>query len=181
MRLPLILILTAGAALSSVNADARQGDLFGYRLGTRYPMTTNTRTGMSGIFRYVEAENATKPETISEVTLLTTPKTLQIVAVSGRRSFRDTAEAWHFFNVLTPMLASHYNIRWRDNRTQNGVEVILSSRYRLSVYLRPQGTSGAAVFVLLTKVSLRDLAALARSELRQEVSRPQAQPFLRGF
>ena len=51
----------SGATLSPVNANARQGELFGYRLGDRYPLTRNTHTGMSGVYRYIEAENATKP------------------------------------------------------------------------------------------------------------------------
>jgi hypothetical protein len=180
MKTILLLVLIL-AAISPANAGARQGDLFGYRLDSRYPLTSKTRTGMSGLFRYVYAENATMPETISEVTLLTTPKSLRIAAITGIRSFRDTAAAWRFFNVLAPMLASHYNIRWRDNRKRNGVEAILSSQYRLSLYVRNQPMGGATVFVSLTRVSMRDLAVLARSELRGEVIRPKAQPFLRGF
>ena len=176
----IVIVLTVCGARSPVKADARQGELFGYRLNARYTMTSHTRTGMSGIFRYVEAERAIKPETISHVTILTTPKSLQIVAIAGTRSFRDTAEAWRFFNVLAPLLASHYDLRWRDSRTENGVEAILSSRYRLSVYVQPQ-RRGAKVCVSLMNVSPSRLSALARSELRQEVVRPQAQPFLRGF
>ena len=178
----LILILVVGSAVSpAANAGARQGDLFGYRLDARYPLTSKTRTGMSGVFRYVYAENATMPETISEVTLLTTPKSLRIVAITGIRFFRDTATAWRFFNVLAPVLASHYMITWRDNRKRNGVEAIFSSHYRLSLYVRKQPTGGATVFVSLTRASMRDLAAQARTELRGEVLKPQAQPFLRGF
>ena len=82
---------------------------------------------------------------------------------------------------LAPMLAAHYGIVWRDSRTQNGVEVILAAKYRLSLYVQPQRTGGATVFVSLTKASMRNLDALARAELRQQVIRPQAQPFLRGF
>jgi hypothetical protein len=177
----LIPILAVGSAISPANAGAREGDLFGYRLDARYPLTRQTRTGMSGLWRYVYAENATMPETISEVTLLTTPKSLRIVAITGIRSFSDAATAWRFFNVLAPMLASHYNISWRDNRKRNGVEAIFSSQYRLSLYVRSQPTGGATVYVSLTRTSMRDLPALARTELRGEVIRPQAQPFLRGF
>jgi hypothetical protein len=180
-QIALILALAAVATLSPVNADARQGDLFGYRLDARYPLTANTQTGMSGPWRYVYAENATKPETISDVTLLTTPKSLRIAAITGLRSFRDRGTALRFFNVLAPMLAEYYNIRWRDRRTRDGVEAILSSKYRLSLYVKNQPMGGAQVFVTLTKVAMRDLAAQARSELRQEVIRPEAQPFLRGF
>ena len=40
---------------------------------------------------------------------------------------------------------------------------------------------GATVYVSLTRTSMRDFAAQASTELRGEVIRPQAQPFLRGF
>jgi hypothetical protein len=177
----LVLILAVGSAVSPANAGARQGDLFGYRLDSRYPLTSRTQTGMSGMWRYVYAENATTPETISEVTLLTTPKSLRIVAITGIRSFNDSESAWRFFNVMAPMLAAHYGMTWRDNRKRNGVEAILSSQYRLSLYVTRDQMGGATVFVSLTRTKMRDLAALARSELRGEVMRPQAQPFLRGF
>jgi hypothetical protein len=177
----IFLLVALGSAISPANAGARQGDLFGYRLDSRYPMTSKTRTGMSGPFRYVYAEHATMPETISEVTLLTTPKSLRIVAITGIRSFNDRATAWRFFNVMAPMLAAHYNISWRDNRKRNGVEAILSSTYRLSLYVTSGRYGSATVFVSLTRASMRDLAAQARTELRGEVLKPQAQPFLRGF
>ena len=177
----LVLILAVGSTVSPAHAGARQGDLFGYRLDSRYRLTSKTRTGMSGFFRYVYAENATMPETISEVTLLTTPKSLRIVAITGIRSFRDRATAWRFFNVLAPMLASHYNITWRDNRKHNGVEAVFSSQYRLSLYVRSQPMGGATVFVSLTRRINARPRSQARKELRGEVIRPQAQPFLRGF
>ena len=79
------------------------------------------------------------------------------------------------------MLAAHYNISWRDNRKRNGVEAILSSTYRLSLYVTSEPYGSATVFVSLTRTSMRDLAAQARTELRGEVLKPQAQPFLRGF
>jgi hypothetical protein len=60
---------------------------------------------------------------------------LQIVSITGLRAFSDKATAWRFFNVMAPMLASHYNISWRGNRKHNGVEAILSSKYRLSLYV----------------------------------------------
>ena len=34
------LLLTLAAAAATVNADARRGELFGYRLGDRYPLTS---------------------------------------------------------------------------------------------------------------------------------------------
>jgi hypothetical protein len=167
--------------IDSARAGAREGELFGYRLGARYPLTSQTRTGMSGFFRYVYAEHPVKPRTISEVTLLTTPKTLQIVAITGLRGFSDRATAWRFFNVFAPMLGAHYGISWRDNRKHNGVEAILSSRYRLSLYVTSGDLGGAIVYVSLTRTSMRDIAAQARAELKNETRKPVARPYLQGF
>jgi hypothetical protein len=176
----LSLLLLVGA-IDSASAGAREGDLFGYRLGARYPLTGQTRTGMIGFFRYVYAERPTMPATISEVSLLTTPKSLRIATITGLRSFGSKATAWRFFNVLVPMLASHYNISWRDNRKHNGVEAMLSSKYRLSVYVTGSNLSGVTVYVSLTPASMRDIAAKARAEIKTETLRPAAERFLRGF
>jgi hypothetical protein len=161
------LIMCVGSAVSPANAGARQGDLFGYSLDSRYPLNSTTETGMAGIWRYVHAENPTMPDIISDVTLLTTPKSLRIVEITGTCSCRNMAQAWRFFNVLATRLASRYNVTWRDN-DRHGVEAILSSQYRLSLYVQEHPMGGATVFVSLTLASMRDLTDLARSELLDE-------------
>jgi hypothetical protein len=180
LRSILSLLLLVGA-IDSASAGAREGDLFGYRLGARYPFNSRTRTGMVGMFRYVYAQNPVMPATISEVTLLTTPKSWQIAAITGLRGFSDKATAWRFFNIMAPMLASHYNIVWRDNRKRNGVEAILSSKYRLSLYVTRSSMGGAIVHVSLTRSSMRDIAAQARAEVKTETGKVSARPFLQGF
>lgn len=92
-----------------VIADASNGEFMGYQLGREYQRDANTRQSVTATGNLiVVAGQPLKPADITEVTLLTTPETLNIGRISASSWFDTEAEARTFGRRYVNLLRAKY-------------------------------------------------------------------------
>jgi hypothetical protein len=104
-----LLLVSAFFIPGMVYADASEGDFMGYRLGNNYLLTaqTGSRATTNGNLS-ITAEQPVKPDSISEVTLITTPETLTIGFINASSWFATEDEARQFGKQYIELLRAKY-------------------------------------------------------------------------
>ncbi|MCA2969296.1 MAG: hypothetical protein O9345_04375 [Burkholderiaceae bacterium] len=100
-----VLLMVPLISCSVAAAGVQDGDLFGYRLGTRYVATEQTRGytfGMESVA--IVADKPVKSEDFTRVELIVTPKTLTIGNIYGVREFDKEGDAKRFAAQYTDLL-----------------------------------------------------------------------------
>ena len=97
------------ALKAPANATPLEGDMFGYRLGDRYPVSATTH-GRRGVTRGFElaAEKPTKPAGFKELGMVMTSKTYTIVNIYGTAQFASLARANAFAAKYRDLLTTLY-------------------------------------------------------------------------
>jgi hypothetical protein len=110
--LSLCLILLPSIAF----ADARNGELFGYKIGDVYPVTESTIESTMGqwnefLTRFdVISENPQKPKNIGEVSVLITMKSYTILYIGSETKFDSYDKAKSFAIDCEKILIAKYNL-----------------------------------------------------------------------
>lgn len=103
------LVCLAMFIASSVRAGPLEGELFGYKLGTRYPVTALTKGSFSSLGHWVViAEKPEKPKDLARVEMTTTAKTYTIGNIYGNTEFPEEGPAKALADKYTDLLSSLY-------------------------------------------------------------------------
>lgn len=106
---------------------AAGGELFGYRIGATYPVSSKTQLWhvpasygqYSGKTYLIRAEAAVAPPDLGPVHLLVTQKTFTILVISSATTLNSGAQASQFARRYTDILAARYG-RAPDYTYENG-------------------------------------------------------------
>jgi hypothetical protein len=106
LRFILVLLLTLPGPLL---AAASSGNLMGYKHGGKYPRSPDTRQEVTTTGNLIiTAERPVKPDDIAEVSLLATPGTLTIGAITAAQWFATEDEARNFGRHYFELLLAKY-------------------------------------------------------------------------
>jgi len=130
-----LLLLTSPATAS----DAYDGELFGYKLGDKYPVTDATQGRFRRIFQNVEiiTEHPEKLDEMKEVWIVATVKTFTIGNIFSVSEFDTKKEAEAFIEKYKDLLDTRYS-KGKKIKTMYDFErltIELSDKYRLQISL----------------------------------------------
>ena len=98
---------------ATVGADASEGELFGYKLLDKYPITETTvgKLTWTGHFFEIKANNPVKPDDIDEVRVMVTLKSSTIIHIYSHTEFDAFKEAkdfvWRYAAILEAKYSQH--------------------------------------------------------------------------
>jgi hypothetical protein len=135
MRVFLVLISLL-FPLSQASAGVTEGDFFGYKLGSAYPISKSTKGYMQGLGSMVLF--AEKPEMSTDfqrVELIVTPKTYTIANIYATVDFEDEAKAKAFALRYADLLGTLHGTKCPEHKAYLGEALsrICSGIYELSV------------------------------------------------
>jgi hypothetical protein len=126
---------------STARADASEGELFGYKLGDRYPVSELTQGRRLSVFRpallELVAEHPVKAKDIDEVHLVTTLKSYTIASIFSVNTFDHREDAEIFAQQYAAILRAKYP-EWQRERDSLGIGVLrlkLRGKFQLAVSL----------------------------------------------
>ena len=95
---------------SALYADAKSGELFGYKIGNTYPLRKNIKHGHNiwNQTYYVKVEASTKPRDIDSVLVTITPKTHTIGEIFSVNDFKNVKTAFKFSYKYSEILSAKY-------------------------------------------------------------------------
>jgi hypothetical protein len=133
-KLLLLLVLFNSLA---VRAGPLEGELFGYRLGDRYPVGDTTRGYFSFMGQAVlNAEKAEMPPGFSLVEVITTPKTFTIANIYAKAEFEEESNAKEFEAKYANLLRTMYGAKCTGMKAylQEALKLRCSKSYELTVH-----------------------------------------------
>jgi hypothetical protein len=156
MRFALVALACFTAA--SAVAGPLEGDLFGYKLGTKYPVTPQSRGAFWPVLGHwvIVADRAEKPKDLGQVELIATPKTYTIANIYAKTEFADEASAEALANKYADLLQTMYGDKCKpEEKYLKEVLKLRCSDYELSVHhFKPdKPTAKHSVHVGLTYVN----------------------------
>ena len=105
----ILLLASVFTALSAAHAGPLEGELFGYRLGTKYPISDATRGYFSFMGQAVlNTEKPEMPAGFDRVEVITTPKSFTIANIYAKAEFEDEAKAKTFETKYADLLRTMY-------------------------------------------------------------------------
>lgn len=128
----LLLLIGTSAAF----AGPIEGEFFGYRIGSRYPVTDHTQgrlTAMGGL--EILTEKPEKPADFQWVKIIATPKTFTIANIYGIAEFSDEKEAKSLATQYADLLSAAHGDKCRPIKAYlgEGLELLCGGQYELSV------------------------------------------------
>lgn len=133
----LLLTIAFLGTLQSAIAGPLEGDFFGYRLGTKYPVTDSTKgyfmAPMGSMVVY--ADNPEKPEEFKKVELITTPKTFTIANIYGVAEVTTEKEAKMMAARYADLLQSLHGAKCRPEKAYLGeaLKLLCGGQYEMTV------------------------------------------------
>ena len=132
----LLVVVTVFGWLPAVLASPIEGDLFGYRLGSRYPVTDHTK----GRFTFMGAavlmaEKPEKSDDFQRVEISASPKTFRIANISGVAEFPDETQAKAFARQYADLLDTTHGNKCPSLKADLGESLMLicGGQYELTV------------------------------------------------
>jgi hypothetical protein len=103
-------LLLAFFALSTAAAAAGpvEGELFGYKLGAKYPVGKNTAIQFGQALTKLRAEHAKVPRGFGDVELVVTPMSYTILSIGSENEFKSTADAEAFARRQSELIGGLY-------------------------------------------------------------------------
>jgi len=132
-----VLLASAVLASSLANAGPLEGDLFGYRLGAKYPVGDATRGYFSFMGQAVLlAEKPEAPPGFDRVELVTTPKTFTIANIYATAEFEDEFKAKAFEVKYADLLGTMYGPKCAATKAwlDEALKLICSKSFELTVH-----------------------------------------------
>jgi hypothetical protein len=125
-----------------IQANPLEGDLFGYRIGDRYPVSERTR-GRPGVMGGLEllAEKPTMPVGVKEVRMMVTSKTHTIANIYGTAEFRSLPQAKAFTAKYADLLNTLYGKECTKEEAylRETVKLLCSGKFILSLTTSTEG------------------------------------------
>ena len=155
-------------------ASPIDGELFGYQLGSRYPVTNDTK-GRLSIWGGAEilAEKAEKPVEFQRVEMITTPKTFTIVNIYGVAELPDEKQAKAFAAQYTDLLSAAHGSKCSATKAYLGesLKLVCKGKYELTVhYFGPDKIDNThKVHIGLTFYDMSKAGTRLRNQMEQEI------------
>ena len=133
------LLLSHAFALACCGASAgvAEGDFLGYRLGSKYPITQETRGYFMGVTgsMVIMAERPEMPPEFVRVELIASPKTYTIINIFGVAEFAAEAAAKDFARQYAELLNGLHRDKCRPMKAflDETLKLLCSLKYELSV------------------------------------------------
>ena len=118
------------------DAGAESGELFGYKIGDKYPVNKNTivkKGGVLGNLFEIVTENPIKPKEIQEVSVSTTVQTFTIIDIFSRNKFDSSEKKYNFADKYAAILRAKYPEAINNNPNLKTLSVELNKEYQLIV------------------------------------------------
>lgn len=108
------------SSCTEASGGAESGEFLGYRIGSRYPMTSSTKLSHwhEASAYILEAESPVKPTEFGPVYLVVTKKTYTILAITSSKDFPSRAQQLEFANKYLGVLSAQYPAARRDGPAQ---------------------------------------------------------------
>ena len=154
--LSVLCLLSVALALPSIaNASAGNGELFGYKLGEKYPVDESTLGKSRGLVLDIVAQKPVKPEEIGEVTVITTVKSYTIIEIHSDNRFASRKEAQVFAAKYAGIFVAKYPKAKLDFHSTEARELdaILNDKYHLLVLVYDLENGGAGVQINLSPLT----------------------------
>jgi hypothetical protein len=145
MHWRLLFFASALFALPAVQAGPLEGDLFGYRLGSKYPVGDTTRGYFSFMGQVVlQAEKPEMPLGFARVEIITTPKSFTIANIYAKAEFDAEANAKEFELKYADLLRTMYGGRCLALKgyLDEALKLSCSKSYELTVKRYKPDTTG---------------------------------------
>ena len=176
----LLAVITFLLSCNGAVAGPPEGELFGYKLGSKYPTTDSTQGSWSPFLETmtVFADNPEKSDDFQRVELTTTPKTFTIVNILGIAEVVGEKEANDIAARYTDLLKTLYADKCPAEKanpyaTYSLLKLLCAERYELSV---DQFSPYKNRKKYLVHVSLRfSLERAAGKEMVAQMKRERAQ------
>jgi hypothetical protein len=130
--LPLLLFGSLAA-----HAGPLEGELFGYRLGSKYPVGEATRGYFSFMGQAVlNAEKAEMPAGFDRVEVITTPKSFTVANIYAKAEFDDEAKAKEFEAKYAELLRTMYGPKCPSMKAylEEALKIRCAKTYELTVH-----------------------------------------------
>lgn len=156
------------------------GELFGYQLGSRYPVTNDTK-GRPSIWGAAEilAEKAEKPVEFQRVEMITTPKTFTIVNIYGIAELPDEKQAKAFAAQYADLLSAAHGSKCSPAKAYLGesLKLVCKGQYELTVhYFGPDKIDNKhKVHVGLTFDDVSKAWTRIHAQMEQEIKQLEAE------
>lgn len=140
-----LLLASAVLVLSVAQAGPLEGELFGYRLGAKYPVGDTTRGYFSSMGEAVlNAEKAEAPEGFDRVEIITTPKTFTIANIYAKAEFEHEAKAKEFEGKYADLLRTMYGGKCPATKAylDEALKLVCSRSFELTVHRFKPDKSG---------------------------------------
>lgn len=131
--LPVLALFSSFAAL----AGPLEGELFGYRLGVKYPIGDATRGYFSFMGQVVlNAERPEMPGGFGRVEIIATPKTFTIANIYAMAEFDEEAKAKEFEAMYADLLGTMYGTKCTAMKAylEEALKLRCSKAYELAVH-----------------------------------------------
>jgi hypothetical protein len=119
------------------HAGPLEGELFGYRLGSKYPVGEATRGYFSLMGQAVlNAEKAEMPTGFGRVEVITTPKSFTVANIYAKAEFEDAAKAKEFEAKYADLLRTMYGSKCPNVKAylEEALKVHCAKAYELTVH-----------------------------------------------
>ncbi len=168
------------APFFSATAGVLEGDFFGYRLGTKYPLSQSTKgyvDVMGGVV--VLAEKPEMPNDFQHVELILTPKSNTIANIFAVAEFSDETKAKSFANRYADLLETMHGSKCPAMRTflDESLKRLCSNTFELTVaYYKPrQAKEKFKVHVGLKYESSTTLGANILAQFKSEIKQLESE------
>ena len=180
LRVVVMAVLAMFGWFAIALAGPIEGELFGYRLGSRYPATDDTK-GYHSILgsTVILAEKPEKPADFQRVELITTPKTFTIINIYGIAEFLDEKQAKALAAQYADILDTAHGNKCPSTKAYLGesLKLVCEGQYVLTVaYYAPDKTDKKhKVHVGLTFDNMSRMGKLFTAQFDQEWKQLEAE------
>ena len=134
----LLLIASLLGALPSAIAGPVEGELFGYRLGAKYPVGAETRGYFMGFMGSVVviAEKPEMPSDFDRLELIATPKTFTVANIYAVAEFADEEKAKVFASRYADLLETLHGAKCSPLKAylEEALKLLCGGSYELTVH-----------------------------------------------
>jgi hypothetical protein len=147
-----LVILAVLLSWTGVFAGPLEGELFGYKLGSKYPATDDTQVAIHSFLRTITvvADNPEKSDNFQRVELIITPYTYTIGRIYGIAELASEKEAKDMASHYADLLKTLHGEQCpeEEGAVWKTLRLICSGEYELEVYhSSPKGENKHQVYI----------------------------------
>lgn len=169
----------------SLYSDVRQGELFGFKINSKYPNNISEKEyNMFGICIF-DAIGAEKPDDIEKISIMALPKSLKIIRITGESAFESDDLAKEFANKYIEILLSKYpEFQNKLETDAQGkalfswvlMRVEINKKYELTVdYFKSEENTNAKINISISFLKPSKEHSIFEATLKKEIQELQTE------